>query len=289
MTTPERGTGPGMRILAWFALTFGRRPARLLLYPICAYFLFFGRALRLASTGYLRKVLGREPRLRDGFRHIHTFASTLLDRIFLLNDQFDRFEVCVHGDEIASEMRARGTGCFLLGAHMGSFEIIRSLARRRELNVSLLMYEENARELQSLVRHINPGLLRQIIALGKIDSMLKVEDALARGDFIGVLADRSIHDDGTVPFTFLGERAYFPTGPFRAAVMLQRPMVLMIGLFSGGNRYDIYFEHLIDTNTTDFPGGKAAIDGVMKCYVERLEHYCRLAPYHWFNFYDFWK
>jgi predicted LPLAT superfamily acyltransferase len=24
-------------------------------------------------------------------------------------------------------------------------------------------------------------------------------------------------------------------------------------------------------------------------YVERLEHYCRLAPYNWFNFYDFWR
>jgi predicted LPLAT superfamily acyltransferase len=23
-------------------------------------------------------------------------------------------------------------------------------------------------------------------------------------------------------------------------------------------------------------------------YVERLEHYVRLAPYNWFNFYPFW-
>ena len=103
------------------------------------------------------------------------------------------------------------------------------------------------------------------------------------------MADRSIRDEGTVPFTFLGEQAYFPTGPFRAAVMLQRPMVLMIGLFSGGNRYDIYFESLIDMNAVEVSGGKAAIDAAMTRYVERLEHYCRLAPYHWFNFYDFWK
>jgi predicted LPLAT superfamily acyltransferase len=24
-------------------------------------------------------------------------------------------------------------------------------------------------------------------------------------------------------------------------------------------------------------------------YAQRLEHYCRLAPYNWFNFYDFWN
>jgi predicted LPLAT superfamily acyltransferase len=24
-------------------------------------------------------------------------------------------------------------------------------------------------------------------------------------------------------------------------------------------------------------------------YAARLEHYCRLAPYNWFNFYDSWR
>ena len=289
MDKPERGTRRGMRIITWFALTFGRAPSRMLLYPICVYFLVFGGASRVASIGYLRKVLGCEPRLRDGFRHFHAFASTLLDRIFLLDDQFDRFEVRVHGGAIVSEMLARGTGCFLLSAHMGSVEIARSLARERGLGVSLLMYEENAREIQSLAQHINPGLSRQIIALGKMDSMLKVEEALARGEAVGILADRGIRSEGMAPFLFLGEQAHFPTGPFRAAVMLQRPALLMIGLLSGGNRYDIYFESLMDINAVEFSGGKTAIDDAMTRYVDRLEHYCRLAPYHWFNFYDYWK
>ena len=63
----------------------------------------------------------------------------------------------------------------------------------------------------------------------------------------------------------------------------------MIGLFSGGNRYDIYFESLMDMNALEISGSKTAIDDAMTRYVERLEHYCRLAPYHWFNFYDYWK
>jgi len=28
---------------------------------------------------------------------------------------------------------------------------------------------------------------------------------------------------------------------------------------------------------------------VLRRYAERLEHYCRIAPYNWFNFYDFWR
>jgi predicted LPLAT superfamily acyltransferase len=30
------------------------------------------------------------------------------------------------------------------------------------------------------------------------------------------------------------------------------------------------------------------VDVAMRHYVARLEHFCRDAPYNWFNFYDFW-
>jgi predicted LPLAT superfamily acyltransferase len=32
----------------------------------------------------------------------------------------------------------------------------------------------------------------------------------------------------------------------------------------------------------------ALVEDAMRRYVERLEHYCRLAPFNWFNFYDYW-
>lgn len=288
MTRPERGSKSVLRVMAWFALTFGRRTARLLLYPVCFYFLVFGSAARTASRNYLRKVLGHEPRLRDSFRHFYTFSSVLLDRVLLLSDQFEHFEVRVHGDEITKEMLEHGTGCVLLGAHMGSFEIVRALARERKLDVSLVMYEENAREFQSFIQHVNPGLSQQVIALGNMDSMLKVEAALGRGEFVGMLADRNIRGEGTISIDFLGCPVRFPTGPFRAAVLLKCPAVLMVGLFSGGNRYDVYFERLADARTVE-QNNHVVVEDAMKRYVARIEHYCRFAPYNWFNFYDYWK
>lgn len=287
---PERSNTLAIRFIVWVALTLGRRVARLFLYPICLYFLLFAGGARAASKKYLRKALGREPLLRDGFHHIHTFASTILDRVFLLNGRFDKFDVHAHLDDAAQAMIARKQGCILLGAHLGSFEITRAYADEiKGPPASVVMYEENARKLNSVLQAINPQLTQQVIGLGKVDSMLKVEQALQRGEFIGILADRGLElGVASVTCDFLGEPAKFPNGPLRMAYMLKCPVLLMAGVYRGGNRYDLYFEELMDMSKSELPRNEL-IQQAQQRYVARLEHFCRIAPYNWFNFYDFWK
>jgi len=89
--------------------------------------------------------------------------------------------------------------------------------------------------------------------------------------------------------TFLGEKTTLPTAPFRIALMLKRPVVLMLGLYRGGNRYEIYFEKLFDPAMVTRAERPLAIEKALHLYAARLEHYCRQAPYNWFNFYDFWR
>ncbi len=287
---PERSNTLAIRFIVWVALTLGRRTARLFLYPICLYFLLFAAEARRASRKYLRKVLGREPRISDGFRHIHTFASTILDRVFLLNGRFDKFDVRTHLDAAAKALIDSKRGCILLGAHLGSFEITRAYAAEIDgPDASVVMYEENARKLNTVLKAINPDLTQQVIPLGKIDSMLRVEQALQRGEFIGILADRGLEQGGAgISCDFLGEPAMFPNGPMRMAYMLKCPVLLMVGAYRGGNRYDLYFEELVDMADTELPRNEMIKQAQLR-YVARIEHYCREAPYNWFNFYDFWK
>jgi predicted LPLAT superfamily acyltransferase len=287
---PERSNTLAIRFIVWVALRLGRSAARAFLYPICLYFMLFAGEARTASKQYLRKALGREPRLGDGFRHIYTFASTILDRVFLLNGCFDKFDVRAHLDDAARAMITDRRGCILLGAHLGSFEITRAYAHEiKGPPASVVMFEENARKLNSVLHAINPELSQQVIALGRVDSMLKVEQALQRGEFIGILADRGLkHGSASVSCDFLGEPAKFPSGPLRMAYMLKSPVLLMAGVYRGGNRYDLYFEELMDMSKTELPRNDT-IRQAQQRYVERLEHFCRIAPYNWFNFYDFWK
>jgi predicted LPLAT superfamily acyltransferase len=289
MALPERSTMLALRLIDWVAMSLGRTAARLLLCPICLYFLAFTPTRRAASLHYLSRVLGRKARVAEAFRHYHTFAATILDRLYLLREQFSRFDVQVHGAENIEELIGVGKGCVLLGAHFGSFEIIRSAGRTRGFKVNMVMYEENARKTGMVFEAINPALQMEIIGLGKVDSMLKVEAALTRGEIVGMLADRTIRGGGTVSCPFLGEHAAFPAGPIRIAAMLKRPIVLMFGIYRGGNRYEIHFERLAGSDRVDRQERDSMTGELLRRYAARLEHYCRIAPYNWFNFYDFWR
>jgi len=289
---PERSHPWLMRLAVRTAFVLGRRLSRALLVLICLCFVALSPSDRAASRRYLRKALGREPGLADVYRHFHAFGAVILDRMYLLAGQFGRFDVRVHGEDIVARLRDTGAGGLLLGAHLGSFEIVRFLGREKcPMPVRLVMYKEHARNLNSVLDAVDPACAMPVIALGTVDSMLQVAEALGQGEFVGILADRDIEGEGTAQCAFFGEPARFPLGPFRLAAMLRQPLVLMVGLYRGGNRYDIHFEMLEDPSAGSGQarrGREELVREAMRKYAARLEHYCRLAPYNWFNFYDYW-
>lgn len=287
---PERSNQALLRLMTWMSLQLGRAPARFVLAGASLYFLLFAPAAKAASRAYLRRALGRAPTFADLFRHFHSFASTIHDRVFLLNARFDLFQVEVHGEDVIKEMLAAGQGAFLMGAHMGSFEAVRAIGRRQpDLRVAMVMYEENARKLNAALAAINPAAVQDIIPLGQLDSMLRVRACLDAGMALGVLGDRTLGSDPTLRVPFLGADAEFPLGPMRLAAMLKRPVLFMSGLYLGGNRYAIHFERLADFSEVERPQRNAAVEAAIVAYAACLECHCRAAPYNWFNFFDFWR
>ncbi len=285
----ERSNATMLRVMTWISLRLGRRPARLVLLGIAAYFLAGAPRARRASLAYLTRVLGRRPTWRERFGHIHAFASTIHDRVFLLNDRADLFDIRIVGAEHIEAAVAQGRGALLLGAHFGSFEVLRTAGRRRGLrSLSLLMYPDNARKINAALHAINPAAEQDIIALGRPDSMLRVSNTLDAGGIVGILADRSLHDDAVARRAFLGADAAWPLGPLRIAALVRRPVLFMAGVYRGGNHYDVVFRPLADFSDVPRSERAHAMDAALDRYVALLEESCRAAPDNWFNFFDFW-
>lgn len=279
-----------LKLMVWISLTFGRAVGRIVLYGIAGYYVLFAPKARRFSRAYLTKALGRWAEWSDGFRHVLSFASTIHDRIYLLNDRFDLFDIEIIGAETLNAALAKQPGALLIGAHFGSFEVLRAVGRGRAgLKIAMLMYEDNARKINATLAAINPTATTDIIALGRMESMIEAREKLDQGYLVGMLADRGLGNDATVDCEFLGKMAPFPVGPFRMAALLHRPVFFMAGLYLGGNRYQIHFEPLADFSATPRAERDAAMRNAQQRYAERLSHFCRLAPYNWFNFFDFWQ
>ncbi len=289
---PEGGGRLAIALILGIARLGGRRVGRVLLYPITLYFLIVRGPERRASRAYLSRVLGRPARLLDVARHLHTFAATILDRVYMLCGQMRRFDVSIDGLEPLRQLLDRGRGALIFGSHLGSFDALRVLATERpDVQVKVVLDKAHNPALTELLGRLNPKLAAGIIDAG-MDStsiVMAIKHATEEGALVALLVDRPRPEDPVLPVSFLGRTASLPTAPWLVAAVLKVPVVLAFGLYRGGNRYQLSFETFSDG--LDLPRRQRApvLAVLMRDYAARLEHHTRSAPYNWFNFYDFWN
>ena len=284
----ERGSLWLVRFMARASLALGRGPSRVLVRLIAAYFLATGGSARRASREFLARSLGREPTVAELYRLFFAFSATIHDRVYFLKDRFDLFDIEVRGAELCE-----GKGALLMGAHLGSFEVLRACGRHMTgRRVAVAMYEENARRINSVLAAVSPAAMQDIVAMGRVDSMLRLAAQLDDGALVGVLADRMLGDEPVSMIPFLGRPAPFPTGPMRMAAALRHRVIFMAGLYRGENRYEIRFEWLADFSDLEGLSREERDRRVREAtaeYARCLERYAREAPDNWFNFHDFWS
>ncbi|GAB1595172.1 LpxL/LpxP family acyltransferase [Lysobacter claricitrinus] len=291
----ERPEGGG-----WFAIWLirnigrygGRSIARSLLHPITLYFLLRRPFEREASRRFLTRALGRPATLHDVATHIHTFASTILDRVFLLSGELDRFDIRTTGLDELHEPLDRGQGVLLVGSHLGSFDAMRVLGTRRpQTKIRVVLDKKHNVAMQTLLDALNPELAANIIDAGMDGPsvLLAIKDATDQGALVALLVDRAQPGAPTLDVPFMGGIASLPTAPWMIAAMLQLPVCAAFGLYRGGNRYDLDFAMFSDRLVADRHNRAAVIADCVRRYAAILEDAARRSPYNWFNFFDFWR
>jgi predicted LPLAT superfamily acyltransferase len=295
----ERGSILGMRFVVWCYRRLGRRFCQWLVLPVVLYFFLTDRRGRRASRQYLRRLyarpggpeaLGAPPTWRHSFLHYRACGLSILDRVGFWLGKGDEFSIAFRSDREFDRLKAEGRGAIILGAHLGSFDALRVLARRGQVIVNVVMFTEHARMINSIFETLDPDATLRVIQLdtSSIGSAFAIKACIERGEFVALLADRvGLGDDKrTGRVEFLGDRATFPHGPFLLASLLKCPMIFMVALRMGDGRYGAFVERVADNVIVE---GPEDLDALAGDYARRLERYCLMAPYQWFNFYDYWS
>ena len=298
VSASERGSRFVLRALVWMIRRVGGAPLRVLLAPIAIYYTLFASNARRASLAFLARIdrarggAARKPGLREAYRHFHCFAEQILDRLSLWSGAYDKFEVVLHGIEEMEKLVKSERGAFMIGAHLGNFDMLRLVARKENIPVNVLMLATNAERINEAFEALDPECNVRVIDIGtaSVATALKIRRCVDRGEFVAVLADRTLPEgrDRIVRASFLGEAAPFPEGPFRLSMVTQLPLVLTIALKTGPNRYEVFMEQIADGKPVPATERAKVIQERVEAFAARLEHFCLREPLQWFNFYDFW-
>ena len=289
---PEGGGRLPIRAIGWMARNAGRGLTRLLLYPITLYFLLVRGVERRASRDYLVRLQGQPASLLQAARHVHCFASTILDRVFMLSGRMDLFQIRTEGLDALHAELAKGSGVLVFGAHLGSFDALRALGRERpDIQIRVLLDVSHNAAITEVMAELDPTLAAGIIDAGQDGTaiVLAIAQALEQGALVALLVDRARPGEMAIEVPLLGTPAPLPAAPWLIASTLKVPVMLAFGLYEGGNRYCMVFEPFADA--IDIPRRQRAqvLPQLIGRYAGRLEHHLRQLPYNWFNFYDFWQ
>ncbi|MCB1883518.1 MAG: hypothetical protein KDG89_05900 [Geminicoccaceae bacterium] len=285
----ERGSALLLRLVVWLARRLGRPATLPLLRLISLYFWLTAPAARRASRDFLGRALGRRATAREVRRHVHAFALTIHDRVYLLSGGHAGFGVAVDDPDGLGERLAGGQGCILVGAHLGSFEVLRTLAvGENAFRLKVLMREGHNPMLTRLLARLNPAVAATVMTWRGPEDALRLKEHLDGGHMIGMLGDRLVEGERGVAVDFLGAPAPFPAGPVQLAAALKAPLYLFLGLCEGDRRYRARFELLAERVELPRAGREAALRGYVARYAERLGAHARAHPFEWFNFYPFW-
>ena len=282
----ERGSAFLIALIVWLARVCGRRACRVLLYPITLYFVVTDPTARRASAEFLSVVHARPAKPAEVFRHIYSFAATLLDRVYLAAGRYNDFEVTIVGLGLVEKALSAGKGCVMLGSHLGSFDLLMFAHRALKGRPVTVMMQVDPRARLRRIAGIDESAVN-LIRVGEPGSYIRAHDAVTHGEIVGILADRVDAGAPSVGASFLGREARLPLAPHVLAARSAAPVVMCFGLYEGGNRYRLEF---VDFGVAAAPASRRdELQPVVQRYAAVLEQYARRYPLNWFNFYGYWS
>lgn len=295
----ERGIVWGMQILLKIYLLFGRTVLHLFLYPVVAYYWLINRKGREASRRYLQLVSTLLPKgtvdtgYLGSYRHFFSFANAIIDKLAAWGGAIQLSDVDYHGRHLIQQHIDRKEGLLILGSHLGNLEVGRVIAYLgAKVTINVLVHTRHAAKFNSLLnRYAEAGRMNliQVTEITAATAMLML-DKVEAGEMLVIAADRTpvSGEHRVASAEFLGQRAWFPQGPFILATLLKCPVYTMFCLKRQG-RYAILFEPFSEPMIFPKSQRDSVIQQSVRRFAARLQQYCLQEPLQWFNFYDFWQ
>jgi KDO2-lipid IV(A) lauroyltransferase len=247
----------------------------------------FNRTGRLGVYANLDHVLGssvsRFTRWRYGRSAFRHFAYSIID-LFLIPgmtlENLDRYVARIIGMEYVDQARAAGKGGIFMTVHMGSWEMAGAAMGLRGVPITAAVLKHADPRIDQIFADIRSRGKLEEVPLG--GALPKLEDAAARGRFIGLVSDRDVKGTG-MTVVFFGEETTMPTG--HAKLALRTGAWIFPGITYRGPDHRI----VLEIRPPIIPREGETEEELMVRTLPALEDLIRSHPDQWSSFFNLWS
>lgn len=219
------------------------------------------------------------------YRNHYAFGQIIVDRFAAYAGK--RFGFEVDGQEMLDELTSASEGFVQLGSHVGNCEIVGYLLTFRNKRLNALIFGgETQTVMQNRNRMFAGRNVNLIPVKDDMSHIFLLNDALGRGEVVGMPADRMFGSTKSVECRFFGATARFPIGPFLLAVQRDVDATALFVMKESAKKYKVYVRKISADRRLS---KKERIAAMGQQFADELERIVRAYPTQWFNYYEFWE
>ncbi len=287
----SRGNLLGYKIFVTLLKKFGLKPAYFILRFVALYFFIFSPAsFRIIYHIYHHRLkFGFFKSILFVYRNYFIFGQVLLDKTATLAGFRSKFTFDFEGEQYLREMAAGNSGCLLISAHLGNFEMAGHMLERLDSSVNIIMLDAEYQRIKNYLSSITQKSFHVIAIREDNAHVFEINTALENKEILCIHGDRFLEGSKTLEIEFLGEKARFPTGPFYLAMKFGIPVSFVFAMKERKSHYHFY---ATPPKHYQQQGNPASRDEMLKTiiqdYINQVEQKLRQYPDQWFNYYNFW-
>jgi len=222
----SRGNLLGYKIFVALLKYFGLKPAYFVLRFVALYFFFFSpSSFRNIYQVYRHRLkFGFFKSILYVYRNYFVFGQVLLDKTATLAGFTTKFSFDFDGEHYLREMASSNSGCLLISAHLGNFEMAGHMLERLDAKIHIIMLDAEYQRIKSYFSSIMQKSFHVIAIREDNAHVYEINKVLENREILCIHGDRFLEGSKTLEVDFLGDKARFPTGPFYLAMKYNIPV-----------------------------------------------------------------
>ncbi len=280
-----------------------------LIFPVGFFYYIFSKHARIVCSIYQKQLQEytdhQIPKRISPYKQIVSFCLCVLEKMEGWLGKFYYKELNTFDDDLKTlqAQLEEGKGAILLGSHLGNIELMRSLSTFGENGVSknysiiTIMELKATSQFNQTLKEINPNVNFQVISPSDFgpETIIQLEEQIANGGLVVIAGDRTSPNarNRNLKKMFLGKEASFPYGTFLIPALLKAPVYYVFGMRTRSATLKSVYNLYVEKSAVSFENVQRAerekrIDELCQEFVLKLEKYCKMYPYQWYNFFNFW-